>query len=825
MHDAVAQDGYEALRALIVRLDSVVPIDAALRESIARGEERFVLRFVRDGLATAAARRRLCIAIDDLQRGGAALTSALAYLVDRLQDAPLVWHFASRSESTIEALAPLLRQRLLELHELPPLDRPETLRLVAATNPKIDRELAEAIYAQSGGNPLFAELLAQAPDVAAAATLRTVIEERLESVPNRERRLALAIATGGHPTFERLISAFRYEPVALTNGIRTLVQARIIDVHGDAPAESLRFRHDLLAEATIARASVRSRRAAYDAWFRLAADGRERIRTLDGAGRHDELIDELLGESWRTAEAGGIDAAALAERALHLLPPLDPRTWEAHAARARAILEDGNFEFAQAEFARFVNGKSSMRREDFERCYARYAIAAAPQVGRSGLPDLDELCEAAGADSSTNYPSLAHARMLLLYCEAQVELALATIRDAREASATSSERLRHEMWEAYLCAQIDASEGDRCMRVLADAAHRAEAMDLTSEAARACFMCAFVTHRAGDLTAAETWTRRGLGIRDPKPRSVTAALRSQLCEYLLVRGDAREALGILLEAYHDVAFMRRDARATVLAVMAFAQALTGSLATAHRTLAGIETDGLAAVVHHSVETIRGAIAEIASQHADAIRAYDVVIASATIAETSLDYALAGRARIALTTGDDATLARLESRTETTSSRLVPALRSILAGDGLALDAIRSDIRTMPTAFDMASTYLAVGDRTGDRDCLRFAVEGFERIGTTSLIDRSRASARRHGFRLRATQHRGAMLGERQRAVALGIAAGSTNAEIAADLHLSARTVEKYVSSLLEFYGVRSRVDIATIVQRGRLDVDRPRDAP
>jgi DNA-binding NarL/FixJ family response regulator len=53
-------------------------------------------------------------------------------------------------------------------------------------------------------------------------------------------------------------------------------------------------------------------------------------------------------------------------------------------------------------------------------------------------------------------------------------------------------------------------------------------------------------------------------------------------------------------------------------------------------------------------------------------------------------------------------------------------------------------------------------------------------------------------------------------VAIGIAAGQTNAEIAADLHLSSRTVEKYVSALLAHFNVRSRVEIAGIILRGEL---------
>jgi DNA-binding NarL/FixJ family response regulator len=54
-----------------------------------------------------------------------------------------------------------------------------------------------------------------------------------------------------------------------------------------------------------------------------------------------------------------------------------------------------------------------------------------------------------------------------------------------------------------------------------------------------------------------------------------------------------------------------------------------------------------------------------------------------------------------------------------------------------------------------------------------------------------------------------------------VAAGQTNAEIAAALFLSPRTVEHYVSNILTKLGFRSRVQIASEAAAGRLPGGRP----
>ncbi|MFD6275550.1 response regulator [Streptomyces sp. NPDC060209] len=69
---------------------------------------------------------------------------------------------------------------------------------------------------------------------------------------------------------------------------------------------------------------------------------------------------------------------------------------------------------------------------------------------------------------------------------------------------------------------------------------------------------------------------------------------------------------------------------------------------------------------------------------------------------------------------------------------------------------------------------------------------------------------RHSRRTRARQ-RFAGLGEREQDVASAVGRGSSNAEIAAELHLSVATVKTHVSRILARLGLNNRVQVALLV--------------
>ncbi len=814
---------FEPLREIVLALDRQLRLAPDVVERVRDTDDRNLVRYVRDAIAAASTHGPACIGVDDVFRMPAAGLEALAYLIDRLQDLPIRWHLTSHMEGQVaSAFARLTRANLLATIDVPPLSLGECSELVRSIAPTNEETRVGEIFTRSGGNPFFATLLAQGDSPWHVATLRAAVADRIAELTTEANRVGLLIATGREPTREQLAIVSESTRETVNAACDELALRGLVVT---APAGELRFQHDLIASAIATAATESARARAYEAWLRFATDAAERIRCLEGAARWTEAADELIRAGWRAAEFGEPEAEAFASRALALVGSGDVRRYEIHAFRARLHVELGRFDEARDDFARFLVGRNDMDPLAFAKSYGRFAIAAAPEFRSAGLPLLPDLFDRALLEFPAAYAVLAHARALVLYCDGDVGAALDTIRIAKRGPASDIERLRQDIWEAYLSVQIDAGEDARATTVLAEAARHAEAIDATTDAARAYFMCAFIAHRADDLVAAERWCRRGLATREPKPRSVTVALRSQLCEQLLLSGRAWEALGILLEATEETQYLRRDARATIGAILALAQGLTGSLEAARITLATVEDVGLSPVILHSVEVIRGIILEMETQTDAAARAYDRVIERASVAETSLAYAYIGRARIALVERDMTTLVRLSTAATTAETHgpkslsvaaLIAGFIGLLAGEPGALAATLPAIEANRSAYDAAFVRLVVGECVGDAACLRDAAIAFDAIGTQTLADRARAAARRHGLRIGSPRSQGPALSERSRSVAIGIAAGQTNAEIAAALHLSPRTVEKHVSSLLSHFDVRSRVEIAGIILRGEL---------
>jgi DNA-binding NarL/FixJ family response regulator len=100
--------------------------------------------------------------------------------------------------------------------------------------------------------------------------------------------------------------------------------------------------------------------------------------------------------------------------------------------------------------------------------------------------------------------------------------------------------------------------------------------------------------------------------------------------------------------------------------------------------------------------------------------------------------------------------------------------------------------------------------------LKASIDDFERMGAAHAADRARAVARSLGMRPGRRRARAGTLSAREQEVAQLVASGQTNAEIAAALYLSPRTVERHVANILSKLGYRSRIEIAKEVASGHL---------
>jgi DNA-binding CsgD family transcriptional regulator len=119
-----------------------------------------------------------------------------------------------------------------------------------------------------------------------------------------------------------------------------------------------------------------------------------------------------------------------------------------------------------------------------------------------------------------------------------------------------------------------------------------------------------------------------------------------------------------------------------------------------------------------------------------------------------------------------------------------------------------------TVLALGAAQRRIGRRREARATLEEALAVFERIGASLWAERARAELKRISGRA-ATP--GALTPAEQR-VAMLVAEGKTNKEVAAALFLSDRTVEGHLSRIFGKLGVRHRAEIASVLARTQTQV-------
>ncbi len=124
-------------------------------------------------------------------------------------------------------------------------------------------------------------------------------------------------------------------------------------------------------------------------------------------------------------------------------------------------------------------------------------------------------------------------------------------------------------------------------------------------------------------------------------------------------------------------------------------------------------------------------------------------------------------------------------------------------------------------FESARTQLLYGKwlrrrrRPGEaRGRLRDALVSFERCGARAWAEQARAELRATG-EARAAEPPGGLSGltPQQLRIALCVAEGATNREVARRLSVSPRTVDHHLRNVFALLGVRSRVELSRLVAR------------
>ncbi len=342
-------------------------LEVALLIAPARSQpdQRGVATAFLNALRTLARDRQVLVAIDDVQWLDSSSGQVVAFAARRLGAEPvgfLVTRRAVEGDPPAQRADLVLPPERLDRVSLAPLGIAAVSRLIETDlgNP-LPPSLLRRIYAVTGGNPFFALEQARAlresgiqlgtgQELPVPATLRSLVQGRLARIPVVEREVLLAVAALAAPTRELLVSLAG----ALENGWPPLIsafEARIVEVVDG----QIRFTHPLLGSVLYADAPLPVRKDLHRRLAEIVLDPEESARhlALSADGPSEEVVSRLEAAA-RFAAARGAPSSAgeLLELAIGLTPPDDrsilsrryrdaARRWGAAGdmARSLALLE------------------------------------------------------------------------------------------------------------------------------------------------------------------------------------------------------------------------------------------------------------------------------------------------------------------------------------------------------------------------------------------------------------------------------------------------------------------------------------------------------
>jgi DNA-binding NarL/FixJ family response regulator len=716
------------------------------------------------------------------------------------------------------AVAAALRDGTLARIAPRPLDEEQAAKLVGAA--------AEAVYADSGGNPFYLEQLARGHGSASGGFHLEGVPDRvvaalaseLEALSPSARVLVDAAAVAGDP-FDLPLAARFAKLEDPTTALDELVERTL--VRADGPGR-FAFRHPVVRRAVYEGARPAWRVAAHD---RAAAALRERGATAVALGHHVEqaaapgdedaiaLLETAASELRVTAPAS---SARLRAAALRLLPggARDRRAavtvaladaqnaaGDPEGARATllALMDDAEGEERTGLSVRVANVEYWLGRHDDARRRLQVALQSLPAE-----PSADRVRVHLGVGLS-----------MLMTQELEASVAHAT--DARD----DARALGDPVLEAAALAVAAVAATARDPADPAAAYTGGAAFAALSDAGAlvwlpGLWMLARANRALGRFELALGQLQRGTRLARSSGRpAVLSLLRAETACVLVELGRLQEAV----EAAEEAADRGRLMGGPGLLLMAFSVLsctrlqrgdVTGALAAADEAAAlGQPADfqapgqpgwargnALAASGHAAkgAKALARALAEVPPSERPA------VIADLVDAGGKPDLAVAGAAHSAI---GDALLARAEARLLLAAGDAHAAAERAAAArlDGAPLGAARARLVE-------GQALAAAGNRTAARATLADAAEAFDAMGAERWRGMAVRELRGLGHRV---HRRGAgdpgALTERERTIAELAAAGRTNREIAEELVLSVKTVEAHLRNIFGKLGVRRRIEL------------------
>ena len=836
----------EALGPVLDRLDALPPAQAdALNAALGRagvdgaGDRYLVAAAVLALLARAAEERPVLLLVDDLQWLDQESAAALAFAARRLTHDPTAVLLAARTGVAADRVAGT------ETVYVEGLAVPDAERLLHG---QVARRLVPRLVDVTGGNPLAlletgrrlspAQRTGTAPlpeDLPVGTRLLDAFGAEVRALPVPGRRAAVILAAAGDAdtgTVAAALAATDQDPVTALDERERAGAA----VRGGA---SLRFRHPLLRAAAWALATPAERRQAHLALASAVAGEPQRAvrhRAEAAVGRDDGLAEELADVAdVARARRGYAAASALMVRSAALT------TDRAVAGRRAAhAVED-------AATAGDVTGARSLARtvlaegDDAARGHVLAVLGELELYSGSVPRGRDLLAEAAGlAEGAYRVRALAS---LADACYLRDDRA-GMLRAAQDlyAAADPSDTEQLMLAEATLGSSLVFS-GD----LLRGRTHAIRALELVESEARLrddprhLITALLLARWAGDLRKAAHFADRrirrarelgALGVL-PQALAFMAAGAAFMGDHERAYADAGEAaeLGAELD-YAAIVTIAHEILAVEAAARGLHDVAAAALAESRRLT---ERAGVADVAQ-ALPLAEALCAVCRGDAAEVVRLLERRVAVDGGRDTLDDpFGVAPdlvESYVALGRSGDARAAAqryAELHAEATEAHLLARRSRVLAlaepDDSRAVASFRTAVTAAEEAgdpFEVARTRLLLGgrlrragERRAARDELRVAREAFAAMGLDAWTARTEDELAASGETAVRRRRNGEQpLTSRETRVALLVAEGLTNREIAAALFVSPKTVEHHVGAVLRKRGLRSRTELAASLARG-----------
>jgi DNA-binding CsgD family transcriptional regulator len=558
---------------------------------------------------------------------------------------------------------------------------------------------------------------------------------------------------------------------------------------------------------------------------------------LAAAGRHAEAAQAYidLGEE-ALVRLSGEDALDLFEEASrHASMAEGSQLWQrSEAGRVLALLKSGSVEQAKSLAASLLAllraSGDTLARVAF---LTRYALALQEDVSElaAALEAVEELEPLAKSVDGAPLAEALLARAYVLTFAGRAGEAVVDAETALEIARASQDTTLAVRALNRLGLAVGLARGSpEATALLLQAEALARAASLPNEVALACLNLSYFAGNAGDSEGHESWARAGLEAGGSSP-SIVALLRNNAGAALAEKGDLDGALAMYLSALSVAARVGPNVESRILPGLSFTMARRGDAEEALRLLEGLHFEP-GSFEHFRLQLMRGFALEEMGKPKEAVEQY--LEGGVAIDHPVSIWCLVGAVRAAAKSGVVGTaqkafklVAELSGRWDDKGLLLPTAQAWLCLAEG-AVDEARERFAALaerwPDKFTATTCRLEAARLSGDREGFSAAIEAFEKMGARGAADRARSAARAAGFRVSTQARLPGPLTKRENEVAMLVAAGKTNQEIAASLYISPRTVERHVGSALMKLGFRSRAQLAAEVSAGRLPGASPRQA-